>query len=109
MRRFPKLLHEILRYTIVPSAAVEDGAIGRPTLEVICAALADDELNLLDLLVDQMLECKRNVRAPLALQPYIMALVLYMIEDFYGVSEIKHWAFLPFCHDEVFLERPHSP
>ena len=67
MRRFPKLLHEILRYTIVPSAAVEDGAIGRPTLEVICAALADDELNLLDLLVDQMLECKRNMCTHLAL------------------------------------------
>lgn len=84
MRRFPKVLHEILRHTIVPSAAIEDGAVGQPALEVISVALAGDELDLLDLLVDQMLECKRNIHAPLALQPYIMALVLYTFEDFYG-------------------------
>ena len=28
IRRTPKVLHEILRHTIVPSAMVEDGAIG---------------------------------------------------------------------------------
>ena len=28
MRRTPKVLHEILRHTIMPSAMVEDGAIG---------------------------------------------------------------------------------
>lgn len=59
--------------------------------------------------VDQMLECKRNVRAPLALQPYIMALVLYVVEDFYGVREIRHQASLPFRSDEAFVKRPHSP
>ena len=28
VRRIPKVLHEILRHTIMPSAMVEDGAIG---------------------------------------------------------------------------------
>jgi len=40
MRTILKVLHEILRRTIIPSAVVEDGAIGWPSLEVICAILA---------------------------------------------------------------------
>lgn len=63
----------------MPTAAIEGGVVGRPALEVICATLASDELNLVEVLVDQMLECKRIVHAPLALQPYIMALVLYVV------------------------------
>jgi hypothetical protein len=70
MRRIPKVLFEILRHTIVPSTAIEGDAIGWPFLEVTYAVLSGKELNLLDLIVNQMLECKRNVRAPLALQPY---------------------------------------
>ena len=67
MRRIPKVLHEILRHTIMLSATVEGGAIGWPSLEVIYAVLSGDELNSLDLIVNQMLECKRDVHAPLAL------------------------------------------
>ena len=79
MRRIPKAIYAILRHTIVPSATIE---------EVIYAMMFGDELNLLDLMVNQMLECKRDVRAPLALQPYIMALVLRTVEDFYRVCEV---------------------
>ena len=67
MRRIPKVLHVILRHTIVPSNVVVGSAIGGPSLEVIYAMLSGDELNLLDMMVNQMLECKRDVRAPLAL------------------------------------------
>ena len=52
------VLHEILRHTIVPSVVVKDSAIGWPSLEVIHAMLSGDELNLSDLMVNQMLECK---------------------------------------------------
>lgn len=109
MRMIPKVLFEILRHTIVPSAAVEGGAIGWPSLEVIYAVLSGEELNLLDLLANQMLECKRNEHAPLALQPYIMALVLHTVKGFYGARKVRHQAFLPYRHDEVLLERPPSP
>ena len=88
MRRNPKVMFEILRHTLVPSTVVEEGAIGRPFLEIIYTVMSDDELNLLDLMVNQRLECKQNVCAPLALQPYIMALVLQTVEDFYGLCEI---------------------
>ena len=67
MRRIPKVLFEVLRHTIVPSAMVEGGAIGCPSLEIIYTVLFGDELNLLDLMVNQMLECKQDVCAPLAL------------------------------------------
>lgn len=93
MRRIPKVLHEILRHTIMPSAAVGEGTIGWPSLEVIHAVLASDEVNLLDLMVSQMLECKWDVHAPLALQSYVMALVLHTMEDFYGLCEVQHRVF----------------
>lgn len=109
MRRIPKGLFETLRHTIVPSAAVEGGAIGWPSLEIIYVMFSSDELNLLDLQVNQMLECKRDVHAPLALQSYIMALVLLTVKGFDGHCEVQHWAFLPYRHDEVFLERLSSP
>jgi len=109
MRRIPKVLFEISRHTIMPSAVVEGGAIGWPSLEVIYAVLSGDELNLLDLLVNKMLECKRDVHAPLALQPYIMALVLRTVKGFYGAYEVQHRSFLPYRHDEAFLERSPSP
>ena len=67
MWRILKVLHEILRHTIVPSNVVEGSAIGWPSLEVIYAMLSGDELNLLDMMVNQMLECKRDVHAPLSL------------------------------------------
>ena len=55
MRRIPKVLHEILRHTIMPSVVVEGGDIGWPSLEVIYVVLSGDDLNLLDLMVNQML------------------------------------------------------
>jgi hypothetical protein len=51
MRRIPKVLHEILRHTIMLSAVVEDSAIRWPSLEVIYAVSSGDELDLLDLIV----------------------------------------------------------
>jgi hypothetical protein len=82
-------MYEILRRTIVLSAVGNDSAIGWPFFEIIVAVMSG-KLNLLDWMVNQMLECKRDVHAPLVLQPYIMALVLRTIEDFCGVCEIKH-------------------
>lgn len=99
------MMFEILRHTLVPSATVEEGAIGWPFLEIVYAMMSGNELNLLDLMVNRMLDCKQNVRAPLALQPYIMALVLHTVEDFYGLYEIQHRAFLPYRRDEAFLDR----
>ena len=52
MRRIPKVIHEILRHTIMPSAVVEDSAIGWPYLEIIYAVMSGDEMNLLDLMVN---------------------------------------------------------
>jgi hypothetical protein len=88
MRRIPRVIYEILRHTIMPSTAVEESAIGWPFLEIIYVVMSGDKLNLLDLMVNHMLECKRDMHAPLALQPYIMALVLHTVKDFYGVCEV---------------------
>ena len=66
-RRIPKVIYEILRHTIVPSTTVEESAIGWPFLEIIYAMMSSDKRNLVDLMVNQMLECKQDVRAPLAL------------------------------------------
>jgi hypothetical protein len=52
MRRIPKVMFEILRHTLVPSAAVEEGAIGWPFLEIIYTVMSGNELNLLDLMVN---------------------------------------------------------
>lgn len=82
------VIYEILRHTIVPSIVVEGSAIGWPFVEIIYIVISSNELNLLDWMVIQMLEYKRDVRAPLVLQPYIMALVLHMVEDFYRVCEV---------------------
>jgi len=109
MWRIPKVIYEILRHSIVPSTVVEECAIGWPFLEVIYDVMSGEELNLMDLMVSQMLECKRDMSAPLALQPYIMALVLRTVEDFYRICKVQHQAFLPYQHNEAYLERPPSP
>jgi len=108
-RRIPKVIYEILRHTIVPSTVVEECAIGWTFLEVIYDVMSSEELNLMDLMVSQMLECKRDMSAPLALQPYIMALVLRTVEDFYRICKVQHQAFLPYQHNEAYMERPPSP
>lgn len=76
---------------------------------MICVVLTRIEVNLLDLLTDQMLDCKQNVHKALALQPYIMALVVCTVTSFYGRWEVQHCIFLPYLRDEAFLKRPSSP
>ena len=61
------MIYQNLKHTIVPSIAVEESAIGWPFLEIIYAMMSGDELNLLDLMVNQMLECKRDMNASLIL------------------------------------------
>lgn len=51
LRRFPRVLHEILRHTILPSAALGGNELYWPSLEVLKAVLTGMEVNLLDLLV----------------------------------------------------------
>lgn len=86
LRRLPRVMLEVLRHTIVPS--IGQGAIEWPTLEIINALLNHHSINLLDWLVTQMLECKWDINAPLVLQPYIMALVLYTIKNFRGTCKV---------------------
>lgn len=109
LRRIPRVLHEILRHTILSSAAICESEVRWPTLEVIQAVLKGVEINLLDLLITQLLECKRNVHKPLGLQPYIMALVEHTVIGFYGTLEEQHCAFVPYLSDEAFLKRLPSP
>lgn len=71
--------------------------------------LSGEPINLLDLMVNQMMECKRNVNAPLILQPYIMALVLRIVRDFRGVCETSHDIYIPFSGQECYLARDSSP
>jgi len=54
-------------------------------------------------MVRQMLECKRDVNAPLILQPYIMALVLCTVKDFSGACEVSHQVYWPFLINEAYL------
>jgi len=65
--RITKVVYEILRHTIMPFVAVEDSAIGWPFLEIIYVMMSREKLNLLDWMVSQMLDYKRDVCAPLAL------------------------------------------
>ena len=60
-------------------------------------------------MVNQMLECKKDVDAPLILQPYIMALVLRTVRDFRGVCEVTHEVYIPFPNQECYLSRDSSP
>lgn len=46
------MIYEMLRQPIVPSAAVEDSAIGWPFHEIIYAVMSGDKLNLLDWMVN---------------------------------------------------------
>jgi len=109
LRRIPKLIYEILRRTIVPSAGGNDNAIGWPFYEIITAVMSGEKLNLLDWMVNQMLECKQDVHSPLALQPYIMAMMLRTVSDFRGVSDISHQIYRPFPHQWEYMEREPSP
>jgi hypothetical protein len=108
LRRFPKVILEILRHTIVPTVEWDDSALKWPSMEIVNAVLSGELINLLDLMVNQMMECKRNVNAPLILQPYIMALVLHIIRDFHSVCETSHDIYIPFPGQERYLARDSS-
>jgi len=48
LRRLSKVIFEILRRTVVPSAGGDDNVIGWPFFEIINTVLTDDLINLLD-------------------------------------------------------------
>ena len=93
---------------MVPSAGDNDNVVGWPSFEIINAVMIGDSINLLDWMVHQMLECKWDVKAPMILQPYVMALVLCTIENFGGACEINHQVYWPFIKDESYLARESS-
>jgi hypothetical protein len=95
LRRLPKVILQILRHTIVPTVEWDDSALKWPSKEIVNAVLSIEPINLLDWMVNQMMECKRNVDAPLILQLYIMALVLRIVKDFHGVYETSHGVYIP--------------
>ena len=47
-RRLPKVIFEILRCTVIPSARGDDDAVGWPFFEIINVVLSGDPINLLD-------------------------------------------------------------
>jgi len=55
------------------------------------------------------MECKRDVDSTLALQHYIMALVLRKVTVFKGLLEIEHTIYQPFSDQWGFLKRESSP
>ena len=93
----------------MPSVAVESSAIGWPFLEIIYVMMSREKLNLLDWMVSKMLDYKRDVCAPLALQSYIMALVLRTIKNFKGNCKVGHQVYWHFIDNEAYLEWEPSP
>ena len=65
-------------------------------MEVVNVVLSSEPLKMLDWMMHQMLECKKDVDAPIILQPYIMALVLHTVRDFHGACEVTHEVYIPF-------------
>ena len=109
LRRLPKVILEILRHTIVPTIGWDDSAVKWPSMDIVNVVLSRKPINLLDWMVRQMMECKKNVDAPLVFQPYIMALVLRTVREFLGVCETSHEVFIPFSGQERYLARDSSP
>ena len=109
LRKLQKLIFDILRCTMVPSVGGDDNAVGWPFFEIINVVLSGELINWLDWLVHQMLECKRNVNAPLILQPYIKALVFCTIKDFRATCEVSHQVHWPLIDNEAYLARESSP
>jgi hypothetical protein len=106
--RLPKVILEILRHTIVPTIGWYDRALEWLSMEIVNVVLSGDPLNMLDWMVNQMLECKRNVGAPLILQPYIMALMLRTVRGFHGAYDVTHGVCIPFLGKECYLSRDSS-
>ena len=90
------MILEILRHTIVPRVGWDVHAMEWPSMEVVNVVLSSEPLKMLDWMMHQMLECKKDVDAPIILQPYIMALVLHTVRDFHGACEVTHEVYIPF-------------
>jgi len=67
LRRLPKVLLEILRHTIVPTIGWDDHAMEWPSTKIVHVVLSSKPINMLDWMVNQMLECRRDVDALLIL------------------------------------------
>jgi hypothetical protein len=93
----------------MPTVGWDDRAMEWPSMEIVNAVLSSEPLNMLDWMVNQMLECKKNVDAPLILQPYIMVLMLCTVRDFRGACEITREVYIPFLGHEHYLSRDLSP
>ena len=55
------MILEILRHTIVPIVEWDDNALEWLSMEIVNVVLSGEPINLLDRMVNQMMECKRNV------------------------------------------------
>lgn len=67
LRRLPKVILEVLRHTIVPTVWWDDSALMWPSMEIVNVVLSGEPINLLDCMVNQMMEWKRDTNAPLIL------------------------------------------
>ena len=67
LRRLPKVILEILSHTIVPMVGWDDRDMEWPSMEIVNVVLSSEPLNILDWMVNQMLECKKDMDAPLIL------------------------------------------
>ena len=61
------MILKIMRHTIVPTVEWDDSALKWPSMEIVNAVLSGNPLNMLDWMVNQMQECKKDVDAPLIL------------------------------------------
>ena len=52
LRRLPKVIHDILRHTIVPTVGWDDRAMEWPSMEIVNAVLSGKLLNMLDWMVN---------------------------------------------------------
>ena len=67
LRRLPKVILEVLWHTIVPTIGWDDRALEWPSMEIVNTMLSGELINMLDWMVHQMLQSKRDVNASLIL------------------------------------------
>ena len=94
---------------MIPSLGGDGDTMGWPFFKIVTVVLSRDPINLLDWMIRQMLGCKKNVNAPLILQPYVMELVHHNVKNFTGSYEISHQVYWPFIDNEAYLARESSP
>jgi hypothetical protein len=74
LRRESSVLNSMLYYMVIPKGG-DAGRIRTPYYIAIRAIMDGVLVNWVDYLVEEMLECKHNLKYALAYQSYIMALV----------------------------------